>query len=187
MRDYSAHSDRGPEDIRSDASANRKAIILAARQLFAADQHDVSLTEIAKAAGVSRATLYRNFQDKSSIILEVFHYNLDLLEAYAKRLEGQDDRFYKLMQAIIEQQAKYQALATRVKQMDEKMMDRVYAIFERPIEEAKESGRLRPDFDDQKDLLLLIMMISGALLPPNDVDGAAAAQRALQLVVEGIR
>ena len=186
MRDYSVKTDRDPESIRRDASVNRKAIIVRARKVLAINP-DASLTQIAKEAGVSRATLYRNFPDKDTVILEVFRYNLDVLQAYSDRILGEAGRFFKLMEVVIEQQANYQSLASRLTKMDEEIVERVYTIFEDPIKDAVTSRQLRADFDMRKDLMLLLMMIGGSLLMYEEGDNSERVKRALQFVLEGVR
>ncbi|MEU3770481.1 helix-turn-helix domain-containing protein [Amycolatopsis keratiniphila] len=58
----------GPGRERSDAARNRAKILKAAEELFAArPAADVTMEEIAKAAGVGRATLYRRYPDRSAI------------------------------------------------------------------------------------------------------------------------
>ncbi|MFI9453839.1 TetR/AcrR family transcriptional regulator [Amycolatopsis sp. NPDC052450] len=53
---------------RSDAARNRAKILKAAEELFAArPAADVTMEDIAKAAGVGRATLYRRYPDRSAI------------------------------------------------------------------------------------------------------------------------
>lgn len=186
MRDYSVNTDRDPDNIRKDASANRKAIIVKARKILSINP-DASLTQISKEAKVSRATLYRNFPDKDSIIIEVFNYNLDILESYSEKISGTPDRFFSLMEVVIDQQINYQSLASRLASMDFKILDRVNSIFEEPIAEAIASGTLRADFDMRKDLMLLLMMIGGSLIMIEDVDKTERVKRALQFVMEGVR
>lgn len=186
MRDYSAKTDRNPEDIRRDASANRKAIVVKARKVLTVNP-DATLTQIAKEAGVSRATLYRNFPDKDTVIIEVFHYNLDILEGYSQKISNESDRFYRLMEVVIEQQANYQSLASKLVKMDDKITDRVFDIFQNPVKEAIAAGTLRADFNIEKDLMLLLMMIGGSLLMYDSEDKTKRSQRALQFVLEGVR
>jgi AcrR family transcriptional regulator len=58
----------GPSRERSDAARNRAKILAAADELFAArGAADVTMEDIAKAAGVGRATLYRRYPDRSAI------------------------------------------------------------------------------------------------------------------------
>ncbi|MEV7552482.1 helix-turn-helix domain-containing protein [Amycolatopsis sp. NPDC089917] len=58
----------GPGRERSDAARNRAKILKAADELFAArPAADVTMEDIAQAAGVGRATLYRRYPDRSAI------------------------------------------------------------------------------------------------------------------------
>ncbi|NUW37694.1 helix-turn-helix transcriptional regulator [Nonomuraea sp. SMC257] len=53
---------------RADAARNRARILEAAAELFAArPPHEVTMDDIAKAAGVGRGTLYRRYPDRASI------------------------------------------------------------------------------------------------------------------------
>ncbi|MBX6385260.1 MAG: TetR/AcrR family transcriptional regulator [Microbispora sp.] len=57
-----------PVRERADAARNRMRVLKAAEQLFATrDARHVTMDEIAKAAGVGRATLYRRYPDPASI------------------------------------------------------------------------------------------------------------------------
>lgn len=63
---YIALMDTGPE--RADAARNRARVLAAAADLFAArDPRTVTMDDIAKAAGVGRATVYRRYPDTWSI------------------------------------------------------------------------------------------------------------------------
>jgi AcrR family transcriptional regulator len=64
---------RGPKEdaVRSDARANRSAVVAAARKLVATDGADVPLTTIADEAGVGIATLYRNFPTREELFVAV--------------------------------------------------------------------------------------------------------------------
>ncbi|OLF17312.1 TetR/AcrR family transcriptional regulator [Actinophytocola xanthii] len=53
---------------RADAARNRARILTAAADLFAArPPHEVTMEDIARAAGVGRGTLYRRYPDRASI------------------------------------------------------------------------------------------------------------------------
>src|SRR5919201_821566 len=60
----------GARTERADAARNRARILEAARSLFAErGVPDVSLEEVAKAAGVGKATLFRRFGDRGALFL----------------------------------------------------------------------------------------------------------------------
>lgn len=68
---------------RADAARNRQQILDAAQRLFGEqDPRTVTMDQIAKAAGVGRATLYRRFPDPPSIAVA-------LLDEHERRLQGQ--------------------------------------------------------------------------------------------------
>ncbi|MDA2803217.1 TetR/AcrR family transcriptional regulator [Nocardiopsis suaedae] len=67
---------------RADAARNRAQILAAARRLFAEkDPRAVTMGDIARAAGVGRATLYRRFPDTASVAVA-------LLDEHERELQG---------------------------------------------------------------------------------------------------
>ncbi|RCG27123.1 TetR/AcrR family transcriptional regulator [Sphaerisporangium album] len=72
---------RQPVRERSDAARNRARVLAAAERLFATmDARQVTMEEIARAAGVGRATLYRRYPDPASIAIA-------LLDEHERRLQ----------------------------------------------------------------------------------------------------
>ena len=57
--------------MRADARRNRERILQAARELFASDQPDVQMDDIARRAGVGVGTVYRHFPDKEALMGEL--------------------------------------------------------------------------------------------------------------------
>ena len=73
----------GPVRERADAARNRQRVLAAAQELFAAaDPTAVTMGDIARAAGVGRATLYRRFPDTASVAVA-------LLDEHERRLQEQ--------------------------------------------------------------------------------------------------
>jgi AcrR family transcriptional regulator len=57
---------------RADAAANRQQVLVAARHLFEQrGVEQVTMDEIARAAGVGKGTLYRRYPDKAALVLEL--------------------------------------------------------------------------------------------------------------------
>jgi AcrR family transcriptional regulator len=80
------------EGLRRDAAANRARLLAAAERVFAEQGTGASLEDIARAAGVGPATLYRRFGNKDALVREVlsvfFTRLLDLARrAYAEPAE----------------------------------------------------------------------------------------------------
>ncbi|MCG8925915.1 TetR/AcrR family transcriptional regulator [Lentzea sp. CC55] len=72
-----------PPRERADAARNRAKVLAAAEKLFAGkDARQVTMDEIARAAGVGRATLYRRYPDPSSVAAA-------LLDEHERRLQQQ--------------------------------------------------------------------------------------------------
>ncbi|HEX7306641.1 helix-turn-helix domain-containing protein [Lentzea sp.] len=72
---------RPPVRERADAARNRARVLAAAEELFATkDARQVTMDEIARAAGVGRATLYRRYPDTTSVAAA-------LLDEHERRLQ----------------------------------------------------------------------------------------------------
>jgi AcrR family transcriptional regulator len=69
--------------LRADAERNRARILAAAGQLFAERGLDVSLDDIAAAAGVGVGTVYRRFPDKDALIDALFEEKIHQARALA--------------------------------------------------------------------------------------------------------
>jgi AcrR family transcriptional regulator len=76
---------------RADADRNRAALLAAAARLFDERSPEVPLDEIAKAAGVANATLYRHFATRAELILTVYAQEVADLVELAERLQGAGD------------------------------------------------------------------------------------------------
>lgn len=68
--------------MRKDAAARREKLIEAAATVFERDGYDIPLEMVLTTAGVGRATLYRNFPDRTALMAAVLVYKLDELERF---------------------------------------------------------------------------------------------------------
>lgn len=68
---------------RADAARNRQAVLAAADKLFGDPEcaDDVSMEQIATAAGVGKGTLFRRFGDRSNLLLELYALRLEPLQS----------------------------------------------------------------------------------------------------------
>jgi AcrR family transcriptional regulator len=69
---------------RADARRNFDALLAAAREAFNRDGIDVPLEDIARAAGVGIATLYRNFPTRSDLVQAVYVSEIEELLVAAR-------------------------------------------------------------------------------------------------------
>jgi AcrR family transcriptional regulator len=75
-----------PRAPRIDGERNRAALVAAARRLFDDRGPDTPLNDVAVAAGVANATLYRHFATRADLIVAVYTQEVSELSALAKRL-----------------------------------------------------------------------------------------------------
>src|SRR5215217_6312007 len=79
------------QPLRADAERNRERILAAAAELYAERGLDVSLDDIAAAAGVGVGTVYRRFPDKDALIDALFEDKIDrAVELASNALEIED-------------------------------------------------------------------------------------------------
>lgn len=187
MRNYSVHTNKSLEDMRSDASENRKIILEVAKKLFQTQGPDLSMSAIAKEAKVSRATLYRNFQDKQDLVMAIVHYNLDDLEVYAEEIKEEEDSFFLLLQEAAKQQAQFQGLIPYLPEQRDDLDARIIAMFSEPVKKAMEKGRIAQDFDILTDTVILITMLGNIFLYSFLEKEIGFVERTLEILRKGIR
>lgn len=73
--------------MRRDAAVNRDRLVTAAEKVLAAQGTSATLEDIARAAGVGPATLYRRFGNKDTLVREVLNGFFARLIELAKRAE----------------------------------------------------------------------------------------------------
>jgi AcrR family transcriptional regulator len=168
-----------------DSRQNRDRILASAREAFAADGLDVSMTEIARRAGVGVATLYRRFPTKESLVREVFADQLEVCAGEVHRAAEDPDPwrgFCRALAKLCEMQARDRGFSAAFLSAfpDALPVDEVRAraeeAFAGVVERAKGVGMLRPDFTTD-DLTLVLMANNG--LVTDSVDAAVAASRRL--------
>lgn len=186
MREYSTKNSKSLDEMRTDASANRLTIINTARILFIERGPDLSMSEIAKAAKVSRATLYRNFEDKSDLVVAMMIYNLDELELFAQELEKNEDEFSIIIKKVVELQFLYQGLIPYLPESSEALIKRLTDLMQGPVERAKKLGILSANFDVLTDTVLVLTMLASAPLKAIDLKHNGMMERAVEIVFKGI-
>ncbi|WP_312854855.1 TetR/AcrR family transcriptional regulator [Agromyces agglutinans] len=170
---------RGP----SAGPGNRRALIAAAREVFAADGLQAPFSSIAKRAGVGQGSLYRHFPDRLSIAVAVFDENIDELEASVDRPEATLD---DLFDAIIEQAAVSTALIdliwenrhdARVAHFTQRLARLAESLLDREIA----SGRVG-DHVHTSDVLLVVTMLADLTARTDAADRRTDARRARALI-----
>ncbi|MGH3704609.1 MAG: TetR/AcrR family transcriptional regulator [Agromyces sp.] len=168
-------ANRGP----SAGPGNRRAIIAAAREVFAADGLQGPFNAIAKKAGVGQGSLYRHFPDRFSLAVAVFDENIDELEA---AVEPESATLDDLLEAIIGQAVVSTALIDliwqhqddeRVAHLGSRLADIVGAVVVRE----RAAGSIGEAVEDA-DVLLAVSMLADLLARTGAEDRRRVAQRA---------
>ena len=176
---------------RKDARRNREAILSAARELFA-DCADVPMYEVARRAGVGQATLYRNFPDRRDLAAALLLDEMKHTEQLAAEHAGDPDAFFVLLRNLVETIARFHPLGELAREdaclgsaLDSRRR-RFRELLKEPLRAAKAAGTVRCDLTID-DVFLVVLMVRGAIDAGEGPAGrAAAASRALGLVLDGL-
>jgi AcrR family transcriptional regulator len=176
---------------RKDAQRNREAILAAARELFA-ECADVPMYEVARRAGVGQATLYRNFPDRRDLAAALLAESMDRTERLAADHAGDPDAFFVLLRHIVDKISRFHGLGELAREdacVGSELhlrRQRFGELLKEPLRAAKAAGTVRCDVTID-DVFLMVLMVRGAI---EGADGpaerAAAASRALALLLDGL-
>lgn len=176
--------------MRKDAARNRERLIAVARDLCRSGAGDISLEEIATAAGVGRSTLFRNFADRLELIKAVQAVELQAIAEQRNQLADRPDALFELMRTVARLTAVYRAMddsllaspAGRAMMLD---ASRATArIFAGPIDRARGAGLIRPDVTPE-DILIACNMI-GYAHSSDFTRNDSVFERGFALVLKGI-
>ncbi|WP_448005185.1 TetR family transcriptional regulator [Agromyces bauzanensis] len=171
----SRKANRGP----SAGPENRRALITAAREVFAADGLQAPFSAVAKKAGVGQGSLYRHFPDRLALAVAVFDENLDELEA---GMASPDATLDDLLESIVDQAVVSTALIDLI--WRNRHDDRVAHLSERLgrlaatlLAREHAAGRIAEHVETQ-DVLLAITMLADLLSRTDATERPAVAGRA---------
>jgi len=175
-------SESGTRALRRDAVENRERLLAAARRVFAEHGHDAPLEEVARAAAVTRTTLYRHFPTREALAATVFEDNVAQIEAKAEEFAGRDDGVVALFDFVLESQRDNRSLAQVLSNAEfawfTKLSNRTQRAFAPLLERGKASGIVHPDIMIE-DLMLTFPMAAGAMA---DSDAAGRSLKHDRLV-----
>lgn len=178
--------------MRSDARRNQERILAAARAQITDNGSDVSMDQIAKAAGVAVGTLYRHYPTKTDLVQAVLTEFLQALviwaETAAASLKTSGDamvRIEELLTDFMDQAATNQAVKAAAHALDatftttSEQEDRGRIALQTLVTAAQADGDLRADTTTDD---LYLMMISA----PTSLEKPARS-RWLEILLAGIR
>ncbi|MGW8801757.1 TetR/AcrR family transcriptional regulator [Streptomyces sp. NPDC055775] len=171
---------------RADARRNYDALLLAAREAFAAHGADASLEDIARRAGVGIGTLYRNFPSRTELFEAVYADEVHALCRVADEVATEPP--WEALTTWLRRFVDYMATKRAIREA----MDTRSAVFTSCrasmyeagaplLTRAQTAGEARTDmtFDD---LIRLVAGITGATYPEPD-----QRDRILEIALDGVR
>jgi len=179
--------------LRVDAERNRRRILAAAAALFAERGVDVSMDDIAAAAGVGVGTVYRRFPDREALIEALFEDKLTRIAKLAgDALEIEDpwEAFLAFFRAVARLQAEDRGLkevllsADRGRERVAAIRNTIRPVATRVLQRAKDSGALREDLETF-DMPMMHVAVSAVADITRDV-APGYYERLLTIFVDGL-
>lgn len=155
--------------LRADAARNRILILEAAARLYAERGLDVTMAEIAEAAGVGRTTVLRNFSSRVELAAALFENGIDDLRTRARQQNGEPDDFVELFDMKLEMYVRNGGLAEAVQKerqsTDNFQSERreVAAILYHAAQAAIKAGVMRDDVTLET-FIVMQQAMGGAML-----------------------
>ncbi|GGG01880.1 TetR family transcriptional regulator [Rhodococcoides trifolii] len=180
--------------LRADAERNKRRIVDAAAELFAARGIDITLDDVAAHAGVGVGTVYRRFANKLELIDGVFEQRFEDLLERARIILGSDepwDAMVEFFGCVCEGMSMNRGLGEIVMGSDDgyakvaAVKAKLDPLVDRIINRAKQSGDLRSDVS-ANDFFPLIYMIGAATECTAAVD-PENWRRYFAIVIDGLR
>lgn len=176
--------------LRQDAALRREKILLVAEQAFARDGLDVPLHQIAEEAGVGRATLYRNFADRSELALAVFLKQIDGLAANTETFKNDPDAFIRFLEQMTAMMLASAGLASAIRDLKDEALAPIRQGLKKAGAEAlavsQAAGTIRADLTVE-DIRVIALMLGAPARTVRAQDRAALSHRSLELVLDAVR
>ena len=159
-----------PAPQRADAAANRAALLRAASTLCAEHGTEVPFEDIAQAAGVGRATVYRHFPTREQLQTAILEQIVEEIEKDAAALPAQPAAFLALFEAAVRIQTNHLPLVDllpshgRPTNGVRALRARVHDAFREPLVLAQQAGLVRSHLTPE-DVRVQLLMLSAVLRP----------------------
>lgn len=170
--------------LRKDAEARRLAILAAAETVFAEKGLDVPLEEICAAAGVGRATLYRNFENRIELVKAIMSNNLDKLDVIVAGPASPDQTIVNYLSEVLDQLVRTGGLVYLI-QNDSRYSERFLRQLDLMLTPLAETT-FRSDLDANA-IAILVNMMSGGLGQKSFAERQQAAPLILDLALRALR
>lgn len=170
---------RGP----SAGPGNRRALLAAAREIFAEQGAEAPLSSVAKRAGVGQGSLYRHFPDRVTLAAAVFDENISELE-YLLADDGHGA--VDLLDRVADQAAASASLlemviAHRNDAALSHLEDRIRSLAQRMLRNDVARGTLNHGVDVE-DVLLAVFMMASVLARTGEAERSNVRERAHRML-----
>ncbi len=182
-----------PRKPRADAVRNRERILDIAKEAFTRSGADISMDEVAKAAGVGPGTLYRHFPTRDALLEAVYRSEVENLAAAERKfaetmapIEALRAWMLLFIDYIATKQIIAPALNTLISERSEvfeSCSNQIKGAINDLVKRAIESGDIRPDLDPL-DLLRALIGVSNVASTP---DWPQSARRLVDILIAGSR
>ena len=177
---------------RSDAQMHRTLLLDAADKVFSEHGVHAALELVTAQAGVSRATLYRNFSDRDALMGALLERSFEKLETQALQLQGRDDALFGVLEHMADLVADSAPVSDHWRAADRDSpvladaQRRLTRLVKPLLLQAIASGVCRPDLTT-KDIILVSSMLGSGLRGRNRAQRRSLSRRALQLLLNGLQ
>ena len=167
-------ANRGP----SAGPDNRRALIAAAREVFAESGLSAPLNSVAKRAGVGQGSLYRHFPDRVSLAVAVFDENIGALEGLAERpAMTLDDLFDAVADQVVGSSALIDLVTDHRHDPRAQILNtRIAGVVDTVLARDKAAGIIGVQVD-AADVILAISMLAFVLARTDDGERAQVRAR----------
>ena len=183
--------------LRADAERNRSAVLCAAASVFAQAGPEAALEDVARAAGVGIATLYRRFPTREALIEAVFEAKM---AAHADRSEAAAayaltepwSAFRDHVSSLVEGQAAdptFGSVLLRPMQgscLFVRDHERAFAATKLLIRRTRQAGVVRRDLH-HSDMYLLLVATAAVVAEPGPLQARRAARRLCALFLDSVQ
>lgn len=177
---------------RSDAQMHRALLLDAADQVFSEHGIHVALEMVTAQAGVSRATLYRNFPDRDALMSALLERTFEKMEALAQQLEGRGDALFRVLEQMAHLVAESAPVSDHWRATDRSgpalagAQRRLTRMVKPLLQQAIAAGVCRADLT-AKDVILVSSMLGSGLRGRTPAERRSLSRRALNLLLDGLR
>ena len=177
---------------RSDAQMHRALLLDAADQVFSEHGIHVALEMVTAQAGVSRATLYRNFPDRDALMSALLERTFEKMEALAQQLEGRGDALFRVLEQMAHLVAESAPVSDHWRATDRSgpalagAQRRLTRMVKPLLQQAIAAGVCRADLN-AKDVILVSSMLGSGLRGRTPAERRSLSRRALNLLLDGLR